>query len=356
MNLSSPCSSASCTHSRREVLACFGAVAAGVALPSASPRAQPAPSPRRIDVHHHCYPKLWFDKYRTQLLAADSDPEVLRDWSPQKNLDHMDRNGIATGIASLGNPSVWTPDVEVGRSLARSSNEFMAQMARDYPGRFGLFAAIPLPDQEGSLKEIEYAFDTLKADGIGLLTSYGDKYPGDPAFASVFAELNRRKAVVFIHPSVANCCRRLQPGIADTAVEYPFDEVRCIMSLLFGGTFSKFSDIRFIFTHAGGPLPVLAARLEQQMRHPEFAARIPNGLPYELKKLHYEVANSTISAPAMAAITALVPPSQLLFGTDFPYVAMEKTVGGLGDLGYAPEMLRAINRDNAERLFPRFRA
>jgi predicted TIM-barrel fold metal-dependent hydrolase len=356
--LLSPCSSASCSHSRRDFLTCVGVAAATAALPSTSPLAQPAPTPnpRRIDVHHHCYPKPWFDKYRTQLLSADSDPEVLRDWSPQKNIEHMDRNGIATGIASLGNPSVWTPDVQEGRRLARSSNEFMAQMARDFPGRFGLFAAIPLPDQDGSLQEIEYAFDTLKADGIGLLTSYGDKYPGDPAFAGVFAELNRRKAVVFIHPSVANCCRRLLPGIADTAVEYPFDEVRCIMSLLFGGTFSKFSDIRFIFTHAGGPLPVLAARLEQQMRHPEIAARIPRGLPYELKKLHYEVANSTISAPAMAAITALVPPSQLLFGTDFPYVAMEKTVGGLAELGYAPDMLRAINRDNAEQLFPRFKA
>jgi 6-methylsalicylate decarboxylase len=351
------CRSPSCTHSRRQFLTCAGAAAASTTLPS-SLLAQPAApaNARRIDVHHHCYPKLWFDKYRTQLLAADSDPEVLKDWSPQKNIEHMDRNGIATGIASLGNPSVWTPDVQVGRSLARSSNEFMAQMARDYPGRFGVFAAIPLPDQEGSLKEIAYAFDVLKADGIGLLTSYGDKYPGDPAFAPVFDELNRRKAVVFIHPSVANCCRRLQPGIADTAVEYPFDEVRCIMSLLFGGTFSKFSDIRFIFTHAGGPLPVLAARLEQQMRHPEFAARIPNGIAYELKKLHYEVANSTVSAPAMAAIAALVPPSQLLFGTDFPYVPMEKTVGGLAALGYAPEMLRAINRDNAEKLFPRFGA
>jgi predicted TIM-barrel fold metal-dependent hydrolase len=103
---------------------------------------------------------------------------------------------------------------------------------------------------------------------------------------------------VFFHPSVANCCRRLQPGIPDTAVENPF----------------------------------------------------------ELKKLHYEIANSTISAPAMAAITALVPPSQLLFGTDFPYVPMEKTLGGLAELGYAPEMLRAINRNNAERLFPRFKA
>jgi len=342
--------------SRREVLTSAAATLFSAALPSVSPLAQPAPAPRRIDVHHHCYPTAWFNKYRTQILSSDSDPDVLRDWSPQRNIEHMDRNGIATGIASLGNPSVWSGNVPEGRSLARSSNEFMAQMARDYPGRFGLFAAIPLPDQEGSLKEIEFAFDALKADGVGLLTSYGDKYPGDPAFAPVFEELNRRKAVVFIHPSAPNCCRAVQPGIPATAAEYPFDEVRCIMSLLFGGTFSKFADIRFIFTHAGGPLPVLAERLEQQMRHPEIAARLPKGLSYELKKLYYEVANSTVSRPAMAALTALAPSSQLLFGTDFPYVEMEKTVGGLKDLGYAPDMLAAINRNNAEKLFPRFKA
>jgi predicted TIM-barrel fold metal-dependent hydrolase len=340
--------------SRRDALTGAAALAASAAFPLAPLLAQPAASPRRIDVHHHCYPKLWFDKYRTQILAADSDPQVLRDWSPQKNIEHMDQNGVATGVASIGNPAVSTTNVPEGRSLARSSNEFMAQMVRDHPGRFGMFAAIPLPDQEGSLKEIEFAFDVLKADGIGLLTSYGDKYPGDPAFAPVFEELNRRKAVVFIH--APNCCRGLQPGIPATAAEYPFDEVRCIMSLLFGGTFSRFADIRFIFTHAGGPLPVLAARLEQQMRHPEIAVRIPRGIPYELKKLYYEVANSTVSAPAMAALTALAPSSQILFGTDFPYVEMEKTVGGLKELGYAPDLLRAIDRANAERLFPRFAA
>jgi predicted TIM-barrel fold metal-dependent hydrolase len=350
------CLSPACTHTRRDFLCGAVATAASTALPAASLRAQPAPNPRRIDVHHHVYPKAWFDKYRTQLLAADSDPQVLKDWSPQKNIDAMDRNGIAAGIGSLGNPSVASAGVEEGRSLARSSNEAMAQMVRDYPGRFGMFAALPLNDVDGSLKEIEYVYDVLKTDGIGLLTSYGDKYPGNAAFAPIFAELNRRKAVVFIHPSTANCCRRVQPEIPDSAVEYPFDEVRCITSLLFSGTFSKFSDIRFVFTHAGGPLPVLAARLEQQMRHPEIAARIPNGLPYEFKKLHYEIANSTVSPSAMAALLALVPPSQLLFGTDFPYVEMEKTIDGLAERGYAPDMLRALNRGNAEKLFPRLRA
>lgn len=354
--LRASCLAPCCKPSRRQILACIGAAAVSTALPTAPLPAQPTakPGPRRIDVHHHCYPKTWFERFRAQLLSSDSDPDVIRDWSPQKNIEAMDENGIATAIASLGSPSISTRDVQEGRSLARSVNETMARMATDFPGRFGGFAAIPFNDADGSLKEIEYAFDVLKLDGVGLLTSYGEKWPGDASFAPIFEELNKRKAVVFIHPTAPNCCNRIQPGIPATAAEYPFDEVRCIMSLLFSGTFSKFSDIRFIFTHAGGPLPVLAERLSQQMRHPQIAARIPKGLQYELKKLYYEVANSTISAPAMAALTALAPSTQMLFGTDFPYVPMEKTIGGLNDRGFSAELVRAINRDNAAKLFPRF--
>jgi predicted TIM-barrel fold metal-dependent hydrolase len=230
----------------------------------------------------------------------------------------------------------------------------MAEMVRDFPGRFGAFAPLPITDVDGSLKAIEYIYDELKLDGVGLLTSYGEKWPGDLTFAPVFEELNRRKAVVFFHPTAPACCNRIMPGIPASAAEYPFDEVRCIMSLLFSGTFTKNSDIRFIFSHAGGPMPVLAVRLEQQMRHPQIRARIPNGVQYELKKLYYEVANSTVSAPAMAAIMALAPSSQLMFGSDWPYVEMEKTVEGLKERDYAPNIVSAINRDNAARLFPQF--
>jgi 6-methylsalicylate decarboxylase len=348
------CLSPDCHPTRRQILACIGAAAARPTLPVTPLPAQTASSPRRIDVHHHCYPKPWFDRYSAQLLASDSQPAAIKAWSPQLNLEQMDQNGIATAICSLGNPSISTRDVQEGRTLARACNEVMARMAADHPDRFGGFAGIPFNDTEGSLKEIEYAFDVLKLDGVGQLTSYGDKWPGDASYAPIFEELNRRKAVVFFHPSAPNCCNRIMPGIPATAAEYPFDEVRCIMSLLFSGTFSKNSDVRFIFTHAGGPLPVLAERLDQQMRHPEIAARVPRGLHYELKKLYYEVANSTVSAPAMAALNALVPPTQMLFGSDWPYVEPEKTIGGLAERGYGADVVRAINRDNAAKLFPKF--
>lgn len=338
-------------------MAGMGAAAAGVALPSASLVAQPATaSPRRIDVHHHCYPKTWFERHKSLLLGSDSNPDEIKDWNPRKNIEAMDKNGVATAIVSLGSPAVRANSIEEGRSLTRGVTEAMAQMVLDFPGRFGAFAPLPLTDVEGSLKEIEYIYDVLKLDGIGLLTSYGDKWPGDPAFAPVFEELNRRKAVIFFHPTAPACCNRLMPGIPATAAEYPFDEVRCIMSLLFSGTFTKNSDTRFIFSHAGGPAPILAVRLEQQMRHPNIRERIPNGVQHELKKLYYEVANSTVSLPAMAALLSLASPSQMLFGSDWPYVEIEKTIGGFDQLLYSPAMLRAIDRDNAAKLFPRFQS
>src|SRR6202049_2811823 len=126
-------------------------------------------------------------------------------------------------------------------------------MAKDFPGRFGFFAAVPLPDTEGSLREIAYALDVLKADGIGFLTSYGDKWPGDLAYAPVFDELNRRKAVVYFHPTAPNCCRTLIPDVPEALTEYPQDTTRAITSLLYSGSFTRFSGIRFIFSHAGGP-------------------------------------------------------------------------------------------------------
>ena len=192
--------------SRRAFL---GGLAAAAVAPAVAARAQ-AEKPFRIDTHHH----MSSPGFIAEIAARRTGQVPLMNWTVEKSLDDMDKGGVATSILSIAQPGIWYGNnVEESRRLARQLNELGAKVVKDHPGRFGLFAVIAPPDVDGSLKEIEYAFDTLKADGIGLLTSYQDKYLGDPSFAPVYAELNRRKAVVYVHPTTPDCCRGLVPGI-----------------------------------------------------------------------------------------------------------------------------------------------
>lgn len=268
----------------------------------------------------------------------------------------MDRNGVATAIVSISTPGIWFGDVQAARTLARKCNEYSAGLVRDHPGRFGFFAAVPLPDMEGSLREIAYALDVLKADGIGLMTSYGDKWPGDPAYTPVFEELNRRKAVVYLHPTGPDCCRDLIPDVPYVFTELPHDTTRAVTSLLFSGSLGRFRDTRFIFSHAGGTLPMVVGRIAgQSSAIKTLAEKLPNGVEYELKRLHYEIAGSA-NRPAMSALMSLVPTSQIVFGSDYPWGRTGANAGGLTNLGLSSADLRAIRRENAIALFPRLRA
>jgi hypothetical protein len=197
------------------------------------------------------------------------------------------------------------------------------------PGRFGLFAAMPLPDVDTSLKEIAYALDTLRADGIGLMTSYGDKWPGDPAFEQILEELNRRKAVVYFHPPTANCCGNLIPGVAPATIEWPVDTARAILSLFYRGSLLRHPDIRFNFSHAGGALPALSGRIANFVDRDKNAAKYaPHGAVAEFNKLYYDTANAS-AAPSMTALMAIAPTSQIVFGSDYPYFSLEENVEGL---------------------------
>ena len=195
----------------------------------------------------------------------------------------------------------------------------------------------------------------LKADGVGLMTSYGDKWPGDPAYTPIFEELNRRKAVVYIHPTGPDCCRDLIPDVPYVMTELPHDTTRAVTSLLFSGSFARFRDIRFIFSHAGGTLPMVAGRIARQSSViKKLAERLPNGVEYELKRLHYEIAGSA-NRPAMFALMSLVPTSQIIFGSDYPWGRTGPNAASLNDLGLSAADLRAIGRENAIALFPRLK-
>jgi 6-methylsalicylate decarboxylase len=345
------------TARRAFLAASVAALASGWALPLIA-GAQNA-GPRRIDVHNHLVPPAFLNAGRAQIIAgADTDPSAVVNWNPAHAIEEMDRSGVAVAMLSMPTPglALLGGGRDQWRKLARTCNEYAASLSRDYPGRFGNFAALPLPDVEGSLAEAVYALDVLKADGIGLLSSYGKTYPGDPSFRPLFAELNRRKAVVFVHPTSPQCCATSLPGMPATLDEFMFEVTRSITSMLFGGTFAQFPDIRFIFTHAGGTMAPISARINAfGARHHEFDADNPQGVYYELKKLHYDIANST-NPSAMSALMNLVPTSQILFGSDTPYVPIVATATGFDKMTLADDVRAAINRGNALQLFPRFAA
>jgi len=307
--------------------------------------------PHRVDIHHHLLPP----KYVAETMALRVG-ERSPAWSPEMSIEEMDKNGIATSVTSLMQPQVWFGDIDLGRRLARESNEYAAQLVRDYPGRFGIFATFSLPDTEGSLREIEYALDVLNADGFGLMTSYANQWLGDPVFWPVMEELNRRKAVVYTHPLSPACCKNLIPDVGQSVIEYATDTTRAIASLLLSGTAARFPDIRWIFSHGGGTMPFLLGRFRrEESRVKEREKRLPNGIMFELKKFYYDTAQAN-HAGALAALLKIVSVSQVLFGTDFPFALSEECVTGLSEWGFSAFDLRAIDRDNALRLLPRLKA
>ena len=342
--------------SRRTFLGGLVALGANALIPWRESAAQELAAgrgkPHRIDVHHHFAPPRW--------LAEVATKERLnvrtRDWMPAKSIEDMDKAGVAIAVASITNPGLWFGDNDATRRLTRECNDYTAKMIQDHPDRFGLFAAMPMPAVDATLREIEYAYDTLKSDGIGLFTSYGDKWLGNALFAPVFEELNRRKALVFTHPTAANCCGNLIAEVPPAIVEYGTDTTRAIASLLFTGTAARFPDIRFIFSHAGGTAPYLTERfirLERNVK--DQAQRLPKGVMHELKKFHYDVAFAANPVP-LAALLKLVPVSQVLFGSDFPTSPSEDSVKGLADYSFSVSDLLAIERENALRLLPRLKA
>jgi 6-methylsalicylate decarboxylase len=278
----------------------------------------------------------------------------MRNWTPEKSLEDMDKAGVAVSMLSVTTPALNPLSGDAARKLARESNEYAAKLRADHPGRFGNFAMIPLTDIEGSLQEIAYAMDTLKADGIGLMTSYGDKWLGDPLFLPVMEELNRRKAIVYTHPTAANCCVNLVRTQQPVMIEFGTDTTRTIADIIFSGNAQKFRDIRWIFSHAGGTMPVLIDRfVRNPLLVPGAKAMVPDGTLAELKRFYYDTAQTSNKA-AMSALSALIPVSQILFGTDFPYRTSIDHVKGLREAGvFSDAEIMDIERGNALKLLPR---
>ncbi len=327
-----------------------GFLAGAAALVATGVRAQPAVS--FIDVHHHITPPTWL----AAVKQARLDNPPMSNWTPEKSLEDMDRAGVATAITSPTTPQVGFLPASDAARVAREANEYAKRLTQDHPGRFGVFAMLPMPYIDESLREIEYALDVLHADGIGMMTSYGDKWLGYKQFAPVFEELNRRKATVYTHPTGANCCVNLVQGIGDATVEYGADTTRSIVSLIFSGAAQRYGDIAFIFSHGGGVLTAVAERLQIQMTStPPYKGTFTRDMvDAQLRRFYYDTAQ-VANAVTIGALAQLVPVSQIVFGTDYPYRTAAEHVQGLS-AAFPPNALKVIGHDNALRILPRLKA
>ena len=234
---------------------------AGVSLKP--PISHTMPVGHAIDVHHHISPPSFIRALKGHPLGVRPTME----WTPAKSIDDMDRAGVALSVVSITSPWRLVRCDANARNLARECNEYGARLVAEHPGRFAMFACLPLPDVEGSLREIEYAFDTLKVAGAGILTSFGDRWLGDPSFTPVMKELNRRNADPFpCIPMWPACCRNILPDIQFSVIAYAADTSRAIANLIFSGTTSRFRNIRIHFLACGRTVPFIYQRLNSYVQ------------------------------------------------------------------------------------------
>ena len=318
-------------------------------------------TPGTVDVHHHFYPDFLMEAWAEAPLGGEwaaykthfMQPPYTG-WTPESALALLDSAGIETAVLSLPAGTVGFLDGAAHHDMVRRINACATRLGRDHPGRFGLFALLPMPQIEASLAEIAHALDEPGATGIGLMTGYGNRWLGHPDFAPVLAELDRRGAAVHVHPRAPPCCAGMiqsNPWGASALLEFPFDTGRTMFDLLQSGALRRYPHIRWIFSHLGGVIPFLAGRLRDV--GPGFWLDLdtvaPEGIDHEFRRLHYDTA-ACANAPAMQAGLAYLPASQMLFGTDHPHYDVAGTVDNFSRLGLADGVAEAIQRDNPQRL------
>jgi len=314
-------------------------------------------SARRIDFHFHLIPKF----YQDAVYAAGSGPVIGRypDWSPELALELMDAHAIEIALTSLAQPGVQFGDPDQARALARRCNDYAAELVARWPKRFGAFAVVPMWDMRHAVDEIGYALDVLKLHGVCLFASYGEKFLGDPQFDPVLEALDRRDAVVFVHPALHPSSRKLDLPWPGFMMEYLFDTTRAVVNLAFSGATERFRRIRFVLAHAGGVLPYFAWRLSVS---PMIDGRLPQVPPEQifarLGHFWYDIALSPTPL-TLACLAGVARPERIVFGTDWPF-ANAKVVGEAMQTyeGAAPIpglQRAAIDRANALSLFPQLR-
>ena len=306
--------------------------------------------PHRIDTHHHVVPP----RYAAWLAGRgiDAGGRAIPEWTVPTALQLMDDAGVASAVLSVSTPGVHLGDDAEARRWAREVNEFCAAVVAEQPRRFGFFATLTLPDVDGAIAEAAYALDVLKADGVVLLANVHGQYLGDAAFDPLMAALNERGAAVFVHPS--HLPGPDVPGIPAFAADFLLDTTRAALNIAKSGALERYPDLKIILSHAGGFVPYAAERMARVIS-PD--GQTPGGLA-RLRKFWFDTALSS-SPYALPALLAFADPARITFGSDWPYAPAERSLHFtrlLEDYPLTEAQRRAIDRGNAEALFPRLAA
>jgi predicted TIM-barrel fold metal-dependent hydrolase len=276
-----------------------------------------------------------------------------------RQLELMDELGIDAVLLSIASPGAYFGDVEFTKRLVKASNETMAQMVRDHPGKFGAMGFVSLPDVEAACRDVEYALDVLKLDGINLQTHAGHRYLGHTEESELYTELDRRRAVIFVHPQRPPAQNMPQYAFPAGYTELTFDTTRAITNMLYTGMLAKYPNIRWIMPHMGGVAPFLLFRLCGLDDDPKVRERIPDGVAAYLRRLYYDVAQSP-SPLALRALLEVADPTHIMFGTDYPSArnvekVMHDTVAAVRTFnGFDDALRRKIMAGNAQAILPRF--
>lgn len=301
----------------------------------------------RIDTHHHIVPPAYAAWLAERGLTAGG--RSIPEWSAEGALDLMDAADIATGIFSVSTPGVHLGDDAEARRVAREVNEFAADVVARHPGRFGFFATLTLPDVQGAIAEAAYAFDTLSADGVVLLANVRGTYLGDASLEPLIEELNRRKAVVFVHPSELPAAP--VPGIPPFAADFLLDTTRAAINMAKSGWLDRYPDLKIILSHAGGLVPYAAERIA---RICSADGSYETGIA-RLRRFYFDTALSS-SPYALPSLLAFADPTRITFGSDWPFAPKERSLHFARLLDEFPlndSLRHAIDRGNAQSLLPR---
>jgi 6-methylsalicylate decarboxylase len=308
-----------------------------------------------VDLHHHVIPAFYWEASNEDGDAAGGITPPR--WSLDGAIAYLDAAGIDVAVPSISTPGVHFGDDTAARTLAHQVNEYLAGIKHDRPDRFGAFAVLPLPDVDGTLDQIAYALDVLELDGVSIFTNAGGTYLGDGRFDPIFAELQRRSAVVFVHPAASPDPIAHTLGLPDSLLDYPVDTSRAIAKLHYSNTFARTPDIKYVFVHAGGTIPFLASRFAIVDEMDVIPGAQERGVFADaLPRLYWDTA-SAFSDPVLHMLRSVAGLGNVVFGTDYPYPRDAISIGGLRQLQNTTELdddeRRAVLGGSAARLIPR---